>query len=326
MATTLSIGTLSIGVDVGGTKVAAGVVDAASGRILTRARRSTPAHDGDSTAATIVDLVRELASGHDVAAVGLGIPGFVNLARDTVLASPNLALPSRPFADQVTEATGLPTALENDANAAAWAEYRYGAAAGHDDVLVVTVGTGIGGGLVLGGRLHRGGTGVAAEIGHLRVVRDGRLCGCGQRGCWETYGSGTALTSAARRHVASGHPDASLLSSMANGSATALDGAMVTAAARAGDPLALRLFAEVGGWLGEGIASLVAVLDPGLVVVGGGAADAGSILLDPLREALSSHRSGANAAVPEVVAATLGNDAGMVGVADLALCLVGVGI
>lgn len=316
--------TLAIGVDVGGTKVAAGVVDAATGRILARARRSTPAHDGDSTAATIVEVVRELASGHDVAAVGLGIPGFVNLSRDAVLVAPNLALPSRPFADHVTEATELPTAIENDANAATWAEFRYGAAAGHDDLLVITVGTGIGGGLVLGGRLHRGATGIAAEIGHLRVVRDGRLCGCGQRGCWETYGSGTALTSAARRHLAAGDPEATLLSSMAGGSAAALDGSMVTAAASEGDPLAQRLFAEVGGWLGEGIASLVAVLDPGIVVVGGGAADAGALLFDPLRDVLALHRSGANAGVPEVVAATLGNDAGMVGAADLALGLAGV--
>lgn len=316
--------TLAIGVDVGGTKVAAGVIDATTGQILARARRSTPAHDGDSTAATIVEVVRELASRHDVAAVGLGIPGFVNLTRDAVLVAPNLALPTRSFAEQVTEATGLPTALENDANAAAWAEYRYGAAAGHADVLMVTVGTGIGGGLVLGGRLHRGAKGIAAEIGHLRVVRDGRMCGCGQRGCWETYGSGSALTAAARRLVAHGDPEAALLSSMAGGSPAALDGAMVTAAAREGDPLAQRLFAEVGGWLGEGIASLVAVLDPGIVVVGGGAADAGALLLAPLRKALAHNRSGGDAAVPDVVAATLGNDAGMVGAADLALGLAAV--
>ena len=311
--------TLAIGVDIGGTKVAAGVIDTSTGTIIDRLRQPTPAHDGDAMANAVIAVVRDLAQRHAVVAVGLGVPGFVNRTRDDILTAPNLALPSRSLAALVREGTGLPTTLENDANAATWAECRFGAAIGHDDVLMITAGTGIGGGAVLGGQLHRGGAGTALEVGHLRVVPDGLPCGCGKRGCWESYGSGSAMTRSARTLVAAGAPGSEALAARAGGDPDALDGAMVTAAAVAGDPLARRVLAEAGAWLGAGIASLVAVLDPSVIVVGGGLGAAGALVVDPLRAADADRVSPRGPApVPSVIAAALGNDAGMVGVADLA--------
>jgi len=311
--------TLAVGVDIGGTKIAAGVVDTGTGTILARRRRPTPAHDGEVMAATIVDVVLELSREYDVSAVGLGVPGFVNRERDDIVLAPNLSLPSRPLVRHVREATGLTTIMENDGNAAAWAEYRFGAAAGHDDVLMIAAGTGIGGGVILDGRLHRGAAGMASEVGHLRVVPDGRHCGCGLRGCWEAYGSGTAMTARARIQVASGASAAGTLSELAGGRPESLDGAMVTHAAMQGDAFSRLLLSEVGSWLGAGIASLVAVLDPSVVVVGGGVGDAGELVMAPLRKNFTKLTSGsALRPVPLIVGATLGNDAGLVGVADLA--------
>lgn len=306
----------AIGVDVGGTKIAAGVVDD-RGRILTKVRRPTPSHDADAMVATVIDVVARLHAEYDVAAVGIGVPGFVNAERDDVLVAPNLAWPNTSLTRAVSTATGLPAVLENDGNAAAWAEHRHGAGAG--DLLFVTVGTGIGGGMVLDGRLRRGATGTASEIGHLRVVPDGLRCGCGNRGCWEAYASGSALTRRAREAVAAGQATGSLLKTMSGGDGAMIDGSMITAAALEGDRFSGELLAEVGSWLGEGIASLLAVLDPGTVVIGGGLSDAGELILTPLRTALREHLTGGSARpAPRVVRASMGNDAGIVGVADLA--------
>ena len=188
---------LTIGVDVGGTKIAAGVVDE-DGTILKRARRESPATDTEAIQETIADLVSELASGLDVEGVGVGAAGFVDVSRSTVLFAPNLAWRDEPLKAELERRTGLPVVIENDANAAAWGEFAFGAGADAQDLLLVTVGTGVGGGIVLDGRLHRGTFGIAAEIGHLRVVPDGRPCPCGNRGCWEQYASGSALVADAR--------------------------------------------------------------------------------------------------------------------------------
>jgi glucokinase len=315
---------LAIGVDIGGTKVAAGVVDTSSGAIVDRLRRPTPAHDGEAMADTVIEVVLELADRHPVAAVGLGVPGFVNSARDDILVAPNLTLPAQPLAVRVREGTGLATILENDANAATWAEHRFGAAAGLDEVLMITAGTGIGGGAVIGGHLHRGAGGSAFEVGHQRVVPGGLPCGCGNLGCWEAYGSGSAMTTRARALVATGGAEAAALRERCGGHPEALTGAMITTAAQTGDPLATQLLAETGAWLGAGIASLVAILDPAVVVVGGGLGDAGELLHGPLRTAYAELASGAGQRrLPAVVAAELGNDAGIVGVADLAALDVG---
>lgn len=180
---------LTIGVDVGGTKVAAGIVDE-QGRVLATAMRDTPSDDPRRTEDVIVEVVGELAASHDVEAVGVGAAGFVDAERSTVLFAPNLAWRDEPLRAGIEGRCELPVVIENDANAAAWAEARFGAGRGEDHVVVLTVGTGIGGGIVLGGRLLRGRFGVAGEIGHINIVPDGRRCGCGLEGCWEQCASG----------------------------------------------------------------------------------------------------------------------------------------
>jgi glucokinase len=187
------------------------------------------------------------------------------------------------------------------------------------DVVLVTLGTGLGGGIILGGRLFRGGFGVAAEFGHLRRVPGGLPCGCGNHGCWEQYTSGTALVRQARAAAADDPRAAATLLELAGGQVTGIDGRSVTSAAEHGDPLAVRLLTELGRTLGEGIADLASVLDPALVVVGGGVADAGDLVLAPARTAFAAALSGAShRPLLRIVAAELGNDAGLVGVADLA--------
>jgi glucokinase len=187
------------------------------------------------------------------------------------------------------------------------------------NILMLTVGTGIGGGIIADGALHRGAFGIAAEIGHIRVVPDGLLCGCGARGCFEQYGSGTALMRHARELIAEDSASAKELLSRDNGTIEGLSGSSITAAAREGDSVALAAFARTGDWLGAGIASLSVVLDPECVIIGGGVVDAGDILLKPIREGVARYMPFAGKhPYPEIIAATLGNEAGLVGVADLA--------
>ena len=309
---------LTIGVDVGGTKIAAGVIDD-SGTVLESERMATPASDTEAVAAAIARLIGTLAQRHQVEAVGIGAAGWVDAARTTVLFAPNLAWRDVPLRDAVEQACGLPVVVENDANAAAWGEYRFGAGTGVDDLLCVTVGTGIGGGIVTGGELYRGGFCIGGEVGHLRVIPDGRRCSCGNKGCWEQYASGRAMVTEARQVLESGSLLGARLCELAGGDPAALTGPMVTAAAAEGDEFSCDLLDEVGQWLGAGLASLAAVLDPGLVVVGGGVSEAGEMLAGPARRALARNLPGRRfRPVVELRLASLGNSAGMVGAADLA--------
>jgi glucokinase len=313
-----AVGPLAIGVDIGGTKVAAGVVDPA-GRVRALTRRETPAGNPARTQQVVVELVRELAGCHPVVAVGIGAAGWVDAARGTVSFAPHLAWRDEPVRDRVAAVVDLPVVVENDANAAAWAEFRFGAGmAGGDPMVLVTVGTGVGGGVVLGGRVLRGAHGYAAEPGHQVVVPDGWLCGCGRRGCLDQYASGKALVRFARAGAAE-HPAASAGLRELAGDLARLTGPLVATAARAGDKLAQDAFAQVGRWLGVGLADLVHVLDPALLVVGGGVAEAGELLLAPARQAYRDAlaQRGRLPAAP-VRAAQLGNLAGVVGAADLA--------
>jgi glucokinase len=309
---------LAIGVDVGGTKVAAGVVDPA-GRIVERLRRPTPAASPEQTEQAIIDVVAELGSRHDVTAVGIGAAGFVDETGSSVMFAPNLAWRDEPVKKRVEDRLGRPVLVENDANAAAWAEARFGAARDHEHVVLIAVGTGIGAGLVLSGRLYRGRWGAAGEPGHYRVVPDGRLCGCGNRGCWEQYVSGNALAAEAREFARRSPGAAAGLLALAGGSADRIDGPAVTAAARAGDAVAVRCFEIIGHWLGTGLADLAAILDPGCFVIGGGVSEAGELLLAPARAAFAGGLTGA-AYRPhaEIRLARLGPDAGLIGAADLA--------
>jgi glucokinase len=212
-----------------------------------------------------------------------------------------------------------PVTIENDANAAAWGEFRHGAAYEADDMVLVTVGTGIGGGVVVDSRLLRGAYGVGGELGHMRVVPDGIRCGCGNRGCWEVYASGNALVREGRELVASRSPLGAALSDACGSDPAALRGHDVTAVAQAGDPAATELLADLGRWLGEGAASVAAILDPELIVIGGGVVAAGDLLLDPARAAYGRQLTGrGHRPVAEIVPAALGNDAGLIGAAALA--------
>lgn len=308
---------LTIGVDVGGTKIAAGVVDR-DGQILERLRVSTPT---TSTAIEegIATAVTTLASRHQVAAAGVAVAGFVDEQRSTLRFAPNMAMKNRPLRKLLEPKVGMPVVVENDANAAAWGEFRFGGGRGVDDMVLITVGTGLGGGIVLDGKLLRGAFGAAAELGHIRAVPEGHLCGCGKRGCWEQYASGSALVASARA-LARNHPgSAARILQLAGGHPEAIVGSMISQAAQEGDAGALALFAELGRWLGEGIADVADVLDPAVVVIGGGVSEVGELLLRPARDAFGNQLSAA-AHRPHLVitAAELGNDAGIIGAADLA--------
>ncbi|MGB3828123.1 MAG: ROK family glucokinase [Ornithinimicrobium sp.] len=315
--------TLNIGVDVGGTKIAASAVDE-HGTIAARALRETPAQDADAIAGAVVDVVQELRdrageAGHDVAGVGVACAGFVDAEGTTVVFAPNLAWRDEPLAARVQERAGIPVVLENDANAAAWGEFRFGAARDADHMIMITVGTGVGGGVIDRHQLVRGAHGMAAEIGHLRVVPDGHRCGCGNRGCWEQYASGSALVREARELVAASSPHAADLTRRCGGDPAALTGMMVTESAAEGGQAAIELLEDLGHWLGEGTASLVAVLDTGVIVIGGGVSAAGDLVLDAARAAFARQLTGrGHRPVPPMVLAELGNDAGMIGAADLA--------
>jgi len=309
---------LACGVDVGGTKIAGAVVDL-EGKILEEARVESPAMDAEAIEQAITDLVAELRSRHEVEVVGIGAAGYVDAKRASVMFAPNLALRDVDLKSELEARIGLPVVVENDANAAAWGEFAFGAGADVDDLLMVTVGTGVGGGIVLDGRLYRGAFGPAAEIGHLRVVPEGHLCGCGQRGCLEQYASGRALVREAVTAASGGVDAAQPLLAMAGGDPQAITGPLITEAARAGDPFSTELIASLARWLGGGIASLVAVLDPAAVVIGGGVSEAGDLLMVPLRTAFESQLSGrGHRPVAEIRLATLGNKAGVIGAADLA--------
>ena len=310
----------AIGIDVGGTKIAGALV-AADGRLLAETRHESPATDVAAILGTIVNLVDELRqhTGEAPAGVGVAAAGFVAEDRSTIYFAPNLAWRSEKIGVELNERLGCNVVVENDANAAAWGEYRFG---GHDDsggeLLALTIGTGIGGGLVHGGELVRGGFGIAGEVGHLRVEQNGRLCGCGQHGCWEQYGSGSALTRTTRKLVAARTDGSEHLLQRAGGDADAVTGPMIGEAAAAGDAFAKARLEELGTWIGIGAASLAAVLDPRLIVLGGGVSEIGEPLLEVVRRAFEANLPAAGfRPVAEIRIASLGNRAGVLGAADL---------
>ena len=309
--------TLACGIDVGGTKIAGGVVDD-TGTIIEELRVESPATDEDAIEQAIETLVTELRTRHDIAAVGVGVAGYIDRARSVVMFAANMAVRHLDLKADLQRRLDLPVFIENDANAAAWGEFQFGA--GHDveELLLVTVGTGIGGGVVLDGELYRGAFGVGAEIGHLRVVPDGLQCGCGNRGCFEMYASGKALVRRARAAASADPQAAADLLARAGGDPARISGPLITAAACEGDAFALAQLAELGRWLGEGIASITAVLDPALVVIGGGVSAADDLLLGPIRQGFAAQRPGhGRRPMLEIRKAALGNRAGLIGAADL---------
>lgn len=310
----------AIGVDIGGTKIAVGVVDE-DGNILAQVRRETDADDVANIDKAIGDAVTELLKEYQVGAIGLAAAGFVSADRTAVTFAPNIAWREYPLAAKVRELidVDLPIVVENDANAAGWAEFRFGAGRDCTDMLMLTVGTGLGGAIVVNGGLVRGKWGVAAEVGHMRVVPGGHYCGCGHEGCWEQYASGTALVRDAQ-HAAIAQPTrAGALLELAGGDPEAIEGPHVTQAAQAGDELSIELLGNLGRWIGEGSASVAALLDMELIVIGGGASAAGDLLLGPVRRGYEAQLSAlGHRPVAQIELAQHGNEAGIVGAADLA--------
>ena len=314
--------TLAVGIDIGGTKVAGGLVDA-TGVVLARARRDTPhrSKSPDVVEDTIVEVVSELLAGteREVVAVGIGAAGFVAADRATVVFAPHLSWRDEPLEANLQRRVPVPISVDNDANAAAWAEWRFGAARGESHVVMVNLGTGIGGAMVVDGQIMRGRFGIAGEFGHMQVVPGGQRCECGNKGCWEQYASGNALVREARSLMTAGSPMATDLLDRVDGDPSALTGPMITEAAREGDPTATELLGEIGQWLGVGIANLAAAFDPGLFVIGGGVSAAGDLLLEPARTTFRRQLTGRGyRPQAAIVGAALGNEAGLIGAADLA--------
>lgn len=312
---------LTIGVDIGGTKIAAGVVDP-DGRILHKVKYPTPGNDGAALADVVgraVGELREQPFHGEIEAVGVGTAGFVDSDRSTVVLAPNLGLSDEPLKKRIQQRIDLPTVIENDANAAAWAEARFGAGRDSKDVICITLGTGIGGGIIVGGELYRGGYGVAAEVGHYRMVLHGRRCGCGNHGCWEQYASGRALVAEAHDLATTDPVRAARLLKLAEGDIDRIQGSEIAQAALEGDEGALGCFRTVGAWAGLGLADLAVIFDPECFVVGGGVSDTGDLVLDPIRESFTEHVSGrATRRMADIRIAELGSEAGIVGAADLA--------
>ncbi|KRE55531.1 ROK family glucokinase [Phycicoccus sp. Soil748] len=313
---------LAVGIDIGGTKVAGGLV-AQNGTVVARARRDTP-HRSKSPGVvedTIVEVVSELLdlAEDPVVAVGIGAAGFVAADRATVVFAPHLSWRGEPLEANLQRRVPVPISVDNDANAAAWAEWRFGAAQGETHLMMITLGTGIGGALLFDGQVVRGRYGIAGEFGHMQVVPGGQRCECGNRGCWEQYASGNALVREARSLMTANSPVASDLLDRVEGDPMALTGPLITQAAREGDPTATELLGEIGQWLGIGIANLAAAFDPGTFVIGGGVSAAGDLLLAPARATFRRHLTGRGyRPEAQIVAAQLGNDAGLIGAADLA--------
>ncbi|HWM38124.1 MAG TPA: ROK family glucokinase [Streptomyces sp.] len=310
----------TVGIDIGGTKVMAGVVDA-DGQILEQVRAETPEKSKSPKVVedTIAELVLDLSDRHDVHAVGIGAAGWVDADRSRVLFAPHLAWRDEPLKDALTARLAVPVMVDNDANTAAWGEWRFGAGRGEDHLVMITLGTGIGGAILEGGRLKRGKYGVAGEFGHMQVVPGGHRCPCGNRGCWEQYSSGNALVREARELAVAESPVAYGIIDRVDGQAAEITGPLITELARNGDAMCTELLQDIGHWLGVGIANLAAALDPGGFVIGGGVSAADELLIDPARDAFRRHLTGRGYRPEATIAkAQLGPEAGMVGAADLA--------
>ncbi|OIV35618.1 glucokinase [Mangrovactinospora gilvigrisea] len=308
---------LTIGVDIGGTKIAAGVVDQ-DGTVINQVKVPTP-EDASVAVEAIAEVVQEVRGDREIEAVGLGAPGYVDSGRSKVIFAPNIYWRDEPLKAKTEAATGLPVVVENDANCAAWGEFRFGAGSMYDDVLCITLGTGIGGGIILDRRLHRGRFGVAGEIGHMNMEPGGKLCGCGKYGCWEQYGSGSALRRFGREFAAA-HPDrAKALVERGDGTADSVRAFHVTQAAAAGDTASLEILGVWATWVGQGLADLATLFDPAAFILGGGVSESGELVLAPIRRAFREALPGGDERpVAEVLPATMGQIAGIVGAADLA--------
>ena len=306
---------LKVGIDIGGTKIAGGVVDD-DGNIVEKLRVDTPI-DTRALADAVVDMARRFGAAHDIAAVGVAAAGFIDRDRATVIHAPNIAWRNEPLKATLESRIDAPVIIENDANAAGWAEFRFGAGRDVEHMVMLTMGTGVGGAVVAGGELFRGGHGIGGELGHIRFTRDGLPCGCGQNGCLEQYASGRALQREANAIADAGGIGAEL-AALRDEKGT-ITGPAVSRLVLAGDPGALEALRRVATALGEACGGFQAVLDPELFVIGGGVAQLGEDLLGPVRVAYETSLPGyGDRPIANFAIAQLGNDAGLIGAADLA--------
>ncbi|MDO5727988.1 MAG: ROK family glucokinase [Bowdeniella nasicola] len=306
----------TVGVDIGGTKIAAGVVDV-DGTLLADIQWPTTPDDPAAIDRSIIKAIEEFSRSYSLTAVGVAACGYVAADRSTVQFAGNVNWRNYPLGENLAAALTLPVVVENDANAAGWAEFAFGAGRENSSMVMFTVGTGLGGAIVLDNKLVRGGFGGAGEVGHMVAVPHGHYCGCGHEGCFEMYASGTALTRAARRRSVALPTSMAAISKRAKGKK--IRGQHVSAAAEAGDAVALEMVASLGTWLGRAAASLTAIVDPEIIIIGGGVVHAGDVLLEPARRAFRETVFAAEyRQLPSIEAASFGNDGGMIGAGDLA--------
>lgn len=322
MATGTSQQGFVLGIDIGGTKLAAGVVTL-DGEQISQDRVPTLAHEGpDKVIDRLIDLCRRTVANSGVAwdqilAAGVGCGGPLDPHTGVIKEPPNLpGWIDIPLVQRLHDALGLPVYLDNDANAAALGEHQFGAGRGVENMVYLTISTGVGGGIIIGGRLYQGENGNAGEIGHMSVSYNGRPCNCGSRGCVEAYASGTNIAARAREAVLAGEP--SLLTQIA-GSPERINGEAIDAALKAGDALTVRIWDETMEILGAGIANVINIFNPRRVVLGGGITNFGSTLFDPIRRIAMSRAMGPLTEVVEIVPAQLGGQVGVLGAAAVAL-------
>jgi glucokinase len=303
----------AIGVDVGGTKIAAGVVSP-DGDTLNEGRYPS-AGPRERLLSTIARAINEVRDGFEVGGICLAVPGTVSTAENKIVDAPNLhAIEGVPLKDELEERTGLSTTVENDANAAAWGEFRFGAGSEATHLVFITLGTGVGGGVVSHGVLLRGAQGAGGELGHITIQATGPRCGCGNHGCLEALASGTAIARRARE-VASENPDSALGRLAVERTVLGED---VAELAREGDEAARSVLEETGRWLGIGLAGYVNVFNPEVIAVGGGAARAGDLILEPARKEVRLRAMSPGRDLVEIKPATLGARSGVLGAAALA--------
>jgi glucokinase len=306
---------LTIGIDIGGTKISAGVVDS-SGNLIDSSRCSTPTEGGKELISSVINLIKEFNKKYEIKGIGISIAALISSDYGTIVGAPNIAnLSKLNFVNEIKVEFELPIIIENDANAAMWAEFKFGNAKGLNPVMFFIIGTGVGGGLVIDGKLFKGANGIGAEFGHMCVVPNGLLCGCGSKGCIEQYASGGALIRYANEALLANPDKSEEVLSFGEGK---LSGTALTKAAKAGNELALAAFSKQADWLGLACASYSLIIDPQAIIIGGGVVDAGELFLAPVRAAMRKYMPFAESHVPpKIIAAKFGNDAGLIGAADL---------
>ena len=308
-----------VSVDIGGTKITSAVITC-EGKMISRSYCLTLAHEGTQNVINhMVDSVQMSLrkAGLDLSAIGgtgIAAAAIIDIGKGLVSEAPNLPRwHNIPLRDRLADSLGKPVFLLNDASAAALGEHRMGAGRGLDNLIYITVSTGIGGGLVINGQLYNGTDGCAAEIGHMIVLIDGPLCNCGKRGCFEALASGTAIARMARERLAEGNK--SCLTELARGRIGDVTAEMVAEAARRDDGLALSVIAEAARYLGIGLANLVNLINPQMIIIGGGVSKMGAMLFIPARKSMKEHAFKLPARTVRVVRPRLGMDAGLFGAA-----------